>query len=93
MTDCCMDIEINATSKIAETLLKDGLHNYSEIANLASLLEGGGPYMVRVSCLFVVSLFVCFAFFSTPIFKRSCGKISERVYFVKQLLRLVQQIH
>ncbi len=45
MAECCMDIEKNDTSIVAAMLLQDDLHNYSKIANLASMLEGGDPNM------------------------------------------------
>jgi hypothetical protein len=69
MTDCCMDIEKNDTSLVAAMLLRDDLHNYSKIANLASLLEGGGPNMAKAmeSYLnFVDPRVVSFASFALP---------------------------
>jgi hypothetical protein len=83
MTDCCMDIEKIDTSIVAAMLLQDDLHNYSEVANLASLLEGGGPYMAKAmeSYLnFVDPRVVSFASFALPDSADLCAEQKDVVY-------------
>ena len=83
MTDCCMDIEKNDTSKVAAMLLEEDLHNYSKIADLASLLEGGGPNMAAAMASyssFFDPCVVSFASFALPNGTDLCAKQEDVVY-------------
>ena len=83
MTDCCMDIEKIDTSKVAAMLLEEDLHNYSKIADLASLLEGGGPNMAAAMASyssFFDPCVVSFASFALPNGADLCAEQEDVVY-------------
>ncbi len=83
MTDCCMNIEKIDTSLVAAMLLEEDLHNYSEIADLESLLEGGGPNMAAAMASyssFFDPCVVSFASFALSNGADLCSRKKDVVY-------------
>jgi hypothetical protein len=78
-----MDIEKIDTSIVAAMLLEDDLHNFSDVANLASLLEGGGPNIAAAMASyspFFDPFGVCFASFALPNSADLCAGQEDVVY-------------